>query len=118
MRLLLDQDVYTVTVSFLQNIGHDVVRVAELGLARASDKTLLETADQLQRILVTRDRDYGNLVFVHHLGVGVVYLRMRPNTIDEVHTELASVLDRYSEAQLQSAFIVVNDNGHRFRDLR
>ena len=40
MRFLLDQDVYAKTVSFLRNAGHDVTRVAELGLSRAIDEII------------------------------------------------------------------------------
>jgi len=63
MRLLLDQDVYTSTARFLSELGHDVVPVARIGLARAKDEELLAVAHTQGRILVTRDRDYGSLDF-------------------------------------------------------
>jgi predicted nuclease of predicted toxin-antitoxin system len=117
MRFLLDQDVYAKTVSFLQNAGHDVTRVAELGLSQAIDEIILKAAREQNRILVTRDRDYGNLVFVHSLGAGVIYLRMSPVTLASVHAELSRVMSRYSEEQLSQAFVVVTKDGHRFRQL-
>jgi len=64
VKLLLDQDVYETTARFLIALGHDVVRVAELGMAQAADEENLHKAQELKRIFVTRDRDYGNLVFV------------------------------------------------------
>ena len=73
MRLLLDQDVYAVTARFLSDMGHDAVPVAEIGLARAEDEEILHVAQEQGRILVTRDRDYGNLVFVQALGAGVAH---------------------------------------------
>ena len=88
MKFLLDQDVYMSTARFLQDSGHDVIRVAQLGLARAADEELLHTAYAQQRIMVTRDRDYGNLVFVKALGSGVIYLRMLPTTQNAVHRDL------------------------------
>jgi predicted nuclease of predicted toxin-antitoxin system len=63
MRFLLDQDVYAVTARFLADAGHDVVLVAEIGLSQASDEEILRVAQEQSRVLVTRDRDYGNLVF-------------------------------------------------------
>lgn len=75
MKLLLDQDVYESTARFLIDSGFDVVRVAELGMARASDEENLKKALELERIFVTRDRDYGNLVFVKRIKCGVLYLR-------------------------------------------
>ena len=41
MRFLLDQDVYDLTARFLVDTGHDVLRVAEIGMARASDEIKL-----------------------------------------------------------------------------
>ncbi len=33
-------------------------------MSRASDEEILKVAQEQKRILITRDRDYGNLVFV------------------------------------------------------
>lgn len=115
MRCLLDQDVYALTVRFLVNAGHDVVLVAQIGLSQASDEEILKTAQEQKRILVTRDRDYGNLVFVRAIGTGVIYLRVLPSTLNAVHNELARILQTYSEVELTGAFVVVEPDGHRFR---
>ena len=117
MRLLLDQDVYAVTAKFLTNAGYDVTRAAEIGLAEAEDEELLKAAHEQDRIFVTRDRDYGNLVFVKGMSGGVLYLRILPETCAAVHTELESVLKTYSEIELKAAFVVIDANGHRFRRL-
>jgi predicted nuclease of predicted toxin-antitoxin system len=79
MRFLLDQDVYAITARFFANAGHDVVLVAQLGLSQASDEEILRAAQEQNRILITRDRDYGNFVFVQAIGCGVVYLRILPS---------------------------------------
>ena len=64
VKFLLDQDVYGVTAKFLDSSNLDVVSVSQLGLSRALDTEVLSTAQLQGRILITRDRDYGNLVFV------------------------------------------------------
>ncbi len=76
MKFLLDQDVYATTLRFLSGLGHDVIPVAQIGLAQATDEDLLKTAQDQNRKFVTRDRDFGNLVFVKGLGAGVLYLRI------------------------------------------
>jgi predicted nuclease of predicted toxin-antitoxin system len=81
LRFLLDQDVYFLTDRFLRGIGHDVVAAAEIGLSRASDTALLARAAQENRIFVTRDKDFGGLVFVQRLGKGVILLRVSPSTL-------------------------------------
>ncbi len=64
MRFLIDQDVYAITIRFLSGLGHDVVTAAQIGLAQAEDLELLRVAQGQVRIFVTRDRDFGGLVFV------------------------------------------------------
>ena len=117
MKFLLDQDVYAATQRFLSNLGHDVLPVAQIGLAQGEDAELLQKAQELERIFITRDRDFGGLVFVQGLGAGVIYLRMLPSSQKEVHKELQRILDSYSENDLKAAFIVVEPARHRFRKI-
>ena len=117
MKFLADQDVYALSVRFLRGLGHEVVTAAEIGLSRATDTVLLARASQEGRIFVTRDKDFGGLVFVQHLGKGVILLRISPSTLEGTHEELRRVLATYSEAQLASAFVVVEPGQHRFRKL-
>ncbi len=49
MKFLLDQDVYVATTRMLRDNNHDVVRVAEIGLARADDEIILARARELGR---------------------------------------------------------------------
>jgi predicted nuclease of predicted toxin-antitoxin system len=115
MKFLLDQDVFEITARFLTGLGHDVMRIREIGMAQASDEDNLKKALELGRIFVTRDRDYGNLVFVKKIRSGALYLRMLPADIGAVHTELERVLKMYDETELKAAFIVVESGRHRFR---
>ncbi len=117
MKLLLDQDVYFATARFLREAGHDVVTASEIGCSQSSDSHLLGIAKEQDRIFVTRDRDFGGLVFVKGLGSGVIYLRILPATLDTVHNELRKVLMSYKEESLKKAFVVVEPARHRFRKL-
>ncbi len=117
MKFLLDQDVYEKTAAVMVQWGHDVVRAKEVGLSEAGDEGILRAAQDQGRILVTRDRDFGNLVFVKRLGAGVLYLRMVPSNIDSVHAELKRVLLAHSTEELSRSFIVVKPEGHRIRRL-
>ena len=117
MKFLLDQDVFTSTARYLNHLRHDIVSVAQLGLSRADDEKLLKVAQQQERLFVTRDRDFGRLVFLKRLCAGVLYLRMLPSTQDAVHNELGSVLKAYDEIELAQAFVVIQPGGHRIRRL-
>lgn len=115
MKFLLDQDVYSLTERFLREQKYDVATASELGLSRANDIDLLRLAGEQGRIFITRDRDYGNLVFVQNAGSGVIYLRILPSEMNEVHNELKRVLGLYSDEELAKSFVVVEKNRHRIR---
>ena len=115
MKFLADQDVYAITIGFLSGLGHDIVRAAEFGLAQADDAELLRVAREQERVFVTRDRDFGALVFVRGSGPGVIYLRILPSTQNAVHAELERVLTSYSEKELHASFVVIEPRRHRMR---
>lgn len=115
MRFLLDQDIYAVTARFLKDLGHDIICVSEIGCSQASDLELLDKAQEQNRIFVTRDKDFGGLVFVKGIEAGVIYLRVIPSTLNEGHKELETVLASHSEDELKKAFVVVEPRRHRFR---
>jgi len=117
MKFLLDQDVYANTAHVLSSLGHDAVPVSRIGLSQATDETLLRTAQEQGRIFVTRDRDFGNLVFVKGIRTGVLYLRMLPQTQRATHGEIQRVLETYSEQELQRVLVTVEPGGHRIRRL-
>ena len=115
MMFLADQDVYAVTIRLLEALGHDVVKAAQLGLSQAEDVELLRVAQEQRRILLTRDRDYGGLIFLGPGGAGVIYLRVLPSTQTAVHAELERILSLYTEPVLQASFVVVEPGRHRIR---
>lgn len=117
MRFLLDQDVYAATARFLSQLKHDVLPVAQIGLAQGTDTEVLRMAAEQNRILVTRDRDFGALVFAENLQTGVIYLRISPSTLRSVHRELERLLQAHTEEQLAKAFVVVEPGRHRIRRL-
>ena len=117
MNFLLDQDVYQKTVIFLKELKHNVVQVSEIGMSQASDEELLKVTQNLMRIFVTRDRDFGNLVFVKGIKTGVIYLRIKPETVEQVHKEFELVLSKYNEKILRESFITIEVGRYRFRKI-
>ena len=115
MKFLLDQDVYAITARHLVALGHGVETASEVGLSAAEDSVLLEQARNTGRIFVTRDRDFGALVYIRGEGPGVLYLRVTPATINAVLAELEVVLRSYTEQNLRKSFVVVEPGRHRRR---
>ena len=116
MRLLADQNVYEVTVRFLLDLGHDVVRARDLGLSTASDEKILRRATREGRVLITRDRDFGRLVFLEgKVHAGVILLRITPQAVSEVHLHLQKFLDRYGTMPMKNVFVSIGPSGFRIR---
>jgi predicted nuclease of predicted toxin-antitoxin system len=116
MRFLIDQDVYQNTTSKLIDLGHDAITAKQLGMQRASDRDLLRKAKETDRVFVTRDKDFGALVFLEEqLSKGVILLRIIPTTVEQVHDQLKRLLKKYSESELQGLFCVVEKNRYRIR---
>lgn len=98
--------------------GHDVVTARDLLVQQASDEEMLLKAKQEDRILITRDKDFGALVFLNEQAcTGVVLLRMSPSNIEETHHELKRFLDEHKTDELQHAFCVIEPGRHRIRHL-
>jgi predicted nuclease of predicted toxin-antitoxin system len=119
MHLLTDQDVYQVTVDQLKKWGHDVITAKEFGMQRASGESLLRKAKETSRIFVTRDKDFGALVFLEEvLSAGVILLRITPLMVEDVHQELHQVFCKYTENELKTLFCVVEPYRYRIRHLQ
>lgn len=62
MNLLIDESVDRQVVEKLRLEGHDVVYVSDLDPG-ISDDVVLSTANKMRALLVTADKDFGELVF-------------------------------------------------------
>jgi predicted nuclease of predicted toxin-antitoxin system len=75
MRFLADESCDFMIVRALRAAGHDVDAVAEIA-PRAEDSDVIDLAIKEGRILLTEDKDFGNLVFAQgRKSTGVFLLR-------------------------------------------
>jgi predicted nuclease of predicted toxin-antitoxin system len=76
IRFLADENVSNLVIVSLRSSGLDVMSVSATR-AGASDDEVLATADREGRILITEDRDFGEMVVRQRLGVrGVILLEL------------------------------------------
>jgi len=76
VRLLADEGVDAAIVALLREDGHDVVYVAELSPG-ITDEAVLELANGDERVLVTADKDFGELVYrLRKVAYGVLLVRL------------------------------------------
>src|SRR3989338_2544137 len=117
MRLLLDECVSEFTRTVLQEAGHDVVTVKELGRSSAPNGEILTLATAHQCVLVTIDRGLGDLT-VFPLGThhGIIVLKIvTAEEGDSVHRNLCKALGDTSPERLKGALLIVDRNKFRLR---
>lgn len=85
MRLLADENVPLESVRALRVAGHDVFSAAEAALG-ADDEMLLARAHAEQRLVLTFDRDFGELAARRGPGAagGILLLRFVPRSAEDV----------------------------------
>ncbi len=97
---------------------HDATTAKDLHLQRASDITLLQKAAELDRLFLTRGKDFGALVFLgRNPSAGVIRLAVNPTIVNSVHEELGELLTTHTEEELKNSFCVVEPNRYRIRKL-
>jgi predicted nuclease of predicted toxin-antitoxin system len=63
MKFLLDENVSHRVCPYLKAAGHDSVHVGEIGLTSTDDQVILERARDEDRVLVSGDHDFVQLLF-------------------------------------------------------
>jgi predicted nuclease of predicted toxin-antitoxin system len=77
LRFLLDQSADARLIPYLRSLGHDAVRIGKDYPPGLPDTTVLALAAAEHRILITDDRDFGELVFAKRQPhTGVLYFRL------------------------------------------
>lgn len=99
MRFLADESCDFAVVRALRATGHDVLAVAELA-SGSDDAIVMDMAHHENRVLLTEDKDFGQLVYAHsQRSSGVILIRYPasarktlPNAMVDLVSELASDL--------------------------
>jgi hypothetical protein len=117
MRILADENFPRPAVAALRKAGWDVFSIME-ECPGVSDDDVANLCEEQQRILLTFDKDFGELIFRRGLAVGsgVVLFRIAPGYPEEA-AEVALALVE-SQLDLRGSFCVVTRDRIRVRPLR
>jgi predicted nuclease of predicted toxin-antitoxin system len=114
VRFLVDESTGRSVAAFLRRAGHDVAFVAELMLG-APDEAVLERALSENRVLVTNDKDFGELVFRRgYPHSGILLLRLQDERPASKVRLMAEVLERVAD-KLAGKVVVATESGIRVR---
>ena len=116
MRILADENFPGDAVAILRRLGHDVlwVRTEAPGI---SDREVLARAQAEDRVVITFDKDFGELAFLFGLPAtsGIILFRLRAKSPASVALQAAIALD--SRTDWAGHFSVIEEDRIRMTPL-
>jgi predicted nuclease of predicted toxin-antitoxin system len=114
MRILADESCDFSVVLALRAAGHDVVAVAEAA-PTIEDSEVIERAVREVRVLLTEDKDFGQLVFAGaRESSGVVLIRFPASARSALPALVLETIRHHGE-QLAGSFVVLEPHRTRVR---
>jgi predicted nuclease of predicted toxin-antitoxin system len=116
MRLLADENIPLLAIELLRRKGHDVLAIAESAPSICDEDVLLLAEDE-GRILLTFDKDFGELAYSSkpRPSCGIILFRIPLRSADYIAMMIVEVLD--SRCDWPGHFAVVEPGRIRLREL-
>lgn len=118
MKFLADMGISPRVVEVLRQKGHDAIHLAEQGLHRMMDSDILQKARLENRVLLTHDLDFGELLAASGGSLpSVIIFRLKDMRAPNVSRHLSSIIKQQSEALNKGAVCSVTEQKVRIRVL-
>lgn len=118
MRLLLDMNMPLPAAEWLRAEGHDAVHLRELGVERLADRQIVAYAGAEDRVLITCDLDFGDIVGSNpNPRSSVILLRLRSLRYARLRQRLEVALAQTADALEQGAVVLVEEARIRVRSV-
>jgi predicted nuclease of predicted toxin-antitoxin system len=116
MRLLANENVPRLTVEALRNAGHDLIW-ARTDMPGSGDEVVLARAQVEERVLLTHDKDFGELAFRAGLPAtcGVILIRLGKLAPDGIVRRTVQILG--SRSDWAGHLAVIDERRVRMRPL-
>ena len=116
LRIVVDESVESSICAFLLSEGHEIIDIAK-DFTGITDKHVIKIANQHKSVILTEDKDFGELVFrsgfVTH---GILLLRLFKPPTNEKNRIITSVLEQLKE-EIYNSFCVISDDKIRVRSI-
>jgi predicted nuclease of predicted toxin-antitoxin system len=117
MNFVADECCDALLIAGLRADGHDVVSIGEIAPS-AEDETVLRMAVHESRILLTEDKDFGELVIRLKLpAYGILLIRIHPADSTRKLARLRELLATRAN-DLPGKFVVIEETKTRFRSIK
>lgn len=99
--------------ALLAGMGHDVVSALEID-ARATDDELLALATEDRRVVITEDKDFGEIAFVRRRPHPCIIRFVNMRVAEKVEA-MKDLIESHSDAMQEGNLIVVTQSRVRIR---
>lgn len=114
LKFLADESLEYSIVLWLRKQNYDVISITE-DFPSIEDEKVLEKATQEGRIIITNDKDFGDLIFLYQLPhKGVILLRFKTEKVETKIKFLNSFLKNYSN-KIKNRFTSIDESKIRIR---
>lgn len=113
MKFLLDENTGKEVARFLEKLGHSAsrVRLISPGL---EDHRVLDLSVSQDLILITSDKDFGELIFKEKQpSTGVIFLRLENESSENKIIAIKKVFSKHKD--IKNKFVTVKEKDGKFR---
>jgi predicted nuclease of predicted toxin-antitoxin system len=116
MKFMLDMGISPKTAVFLRNLGYDGIHLHDLKSDRSTDPAVLQMARNEERILLTHDLDFGELIAASGGNApSVIIFRLRNMNPKNVNRFLNGIITEHRDALEKGAIVSVTEGRVRVR---
>jgi predicted nuclease of predicted toxin-antitoxin system len=114
--IIIDENVEQFWIDAIRTKNYKVVSISELH-PQISDTSVVDIVKQHKGILITEDKDFGELVFAHGIaGLTIVFLRYDQPQYELIEQRVFDVLAEYLDKK-DFYFITITKNRTRIRKI-
>ena len=109
-KFLADENIAPRVIEALRKSGFDVVSIYEEKLLGVTDEKLLKLAQKEKRIILTHDKDFGNLIHrPYQTHGGVILLRLRNQSPQNVISHLILFLKKIKPQKIKNRLVIFQE---------
>ncbi len=118
IKFLANESFPLTSVKIIKDKGFDILRIGD-DFFGITDEEVIDFANSDDRIILTFDSDYGELIFKngYNISNGVIYFRWSIFNAEEPGDYLLYLIDR-NEIDFKNKFTVINRNNIRQKNIK
>ncbi len=111
MKFLTDENIAKSVVNSLRKAGFNVKDIKEENFQGTSDKDILNLADNENRVIITHDKDFGNILYstkIQHKGI--ILIRLKNQSPANTTKILLNILNSDIKDKINNNLTIISEN--------